>query len=219
MEPLRFIKDSLQLWVFLAAVIALAGCDTENSYQPIPESSSPPSAMGTESPGMPAAVPMDTTNYTLHVGDQLTVNFFDITPAISPITDQIKEDGTITLIYNEKFDAAGKTIGELQTTVHDRYVPAYVKYMTVNIVPANRSYTVSGEVKAPNLLPYPGHMTVLRAIATAGGFTDFANKRKVQVTRADNRQFIVNCVKALDDPDLDVEIFPGDRINVPPRLF
>jgi polysaccharide export outer membrane protein len=205
--------------MFLAAVIALAGCGTVDPYQPIPEPNGPPPAMGTESPGIPAAIPMDTTNYTLHVGDQLTVNFFDINPPISPITDQVKEDGTITLIYNEKFEAAGKTVGELQTIVHDRYVPAYVKYMTVNIVPANRSYTVSGEVKGPNLFPYPGHMTVLRAIATAGGFTDFANRKKVQVTRADNRQFIVNCVKALDDPDLDVEIFPGDRINVPHSLF
>lgn len=218
MEPIRFLKSSLKLWACLAAVIALAGCRDVDPYQPIPEPNTPAPEMGTEPAGTPA-MPMDTTNYTLRVGDELQVNFFDVNPPIPPITDQIKEDGTITLIYNEKFDAAGKTISQLQTTVHDYYVPAYVKYMTVNIVPANRSYTVEGEVRTPNRFPYPGHMTVLQAIATAGGFTDFANRRKVKVTRADHRQFIVNCVKALDDPDLDVEIFPGDTIYVPHTIF
>ncbi len=218
MEPLKFFKNGPRWCACLAAVIALAGCQAVNPYQPIPESNSPGTDTGMEPPGTPAG-PMDTASYTLRVGDELTVNFFDISPPISPITDQIKEDGTITLIYNEKFDAVGKTIGELQTIVHDRYVPAYVKYMTVNIVPANRLYTVAGEVRSPGHFPYPGHMTVLDAIATAGGFTDYANKKKVQVTRADKRQFQVNAVKAIDDPDLNVEIFPGDRINVPHRIF
>jgi polysaccharide export outer membrane protein len=205
MEPLRFFKGGVMFLACLAAVLALTGCRDVNPYQPVQEA-------GT-------TTPMDTTNYTLRVGDELTVNFFDINPPISAITDQIKEDGTITLIYNEKFQAAGKTISDLQTIVHDRYVPAYVKYMTVNIVPANLSYTVGGEVRAPNRYPYPGHMTVLEAINTAGGFTDFANKKKVKVTRADRRQFTVNCVKALDDPDRNVQIFPGDAIYVPQRLF
>ena len=216
MELLKFLKDNWRKWWWLAAVAVLTGCGALDPYAPIPESGEP--VAGT-APSDSGGGIMNSTNYTLHVGDQLTVNFFDITPAISPITDQIKEDGSITLIYNEKFQAAGKTISQLQTMVHDRYVPAYVKYMTVNIVPANRSYTVEGEVRSPGNFGYPGHMTVLRAIATAGGFTDYANKRKVTVTRADNRQFTVNCLKALDNPDLDVEIFPGDRVHVPQAIF
>jgi protein involved in polysaccharide export with SLBB domain len=216
MELLKAFGNILRKWAWLPALIALAGCQDVDPYTPIPQGKTPASAAGTNNGiySTAPAIPLDTTNYVLQVGDQLTVSFFDITPAITPITDEIKDDGTITLIYNEKFQAAGKSIGQLETMVHDRYVPAYVKYMTVNIAPANRSYTVQGEVRAPNRYGYSGHMTVLGAIATAGGFTDYANKRNVQVTRADHRQFRVNCVKALADPDLDVEIFPGDKIYV-----
>jgi polysaccharide export outer membrane protein len=211
MELLKFIENTLKKWAWLPAVIVLAGCRAVDPYAPFPAANAPGAAAGTNS--------TDTASYTLRTGDQLTVNFFDITPVIPPITDQIKEDGTITLIYNEKFQAAGKTISQLQNEVHARYVPAYVKYMTVNIAALNRLYTVSGEVRAGNSFGYPGHLTVLQAIANAGGFTDYANKRKVQVTRADHRKFIVNCVKAQENPDLNIEIFPGDTIYVPQTMF
>jgi polysaccharide export outer membrane protein len=209
MELLKFMGKAFRKWAWLPVVLALAACRAVDPYSPIPGANGADG--GTNS--------LDAANYTLRAGDELTVSFFDITPAIQPITDQIKEDGTITLIYNEKFQAAGKTIGQLQTMVHDRYVPNYVKYMTVNIVPVNRSYTVSGEVRTPGRMPYPGHMTVLDAIATAGGFTDYSNKRKVKVTRADHRQFTVNCIRAVDDPNLNVEIFPGDTIYVPQSIW
>ena len=211
MELLKFIANTLKKWAWLPAVIALAGCHAVDPYGPLPETNAPGAFAGTNS--------LDATSYTLRVGDQLTVNFFDITPAIQPVTDQIKEDGTITLIYNEKFQAVGKTVSQLQNDVHTRYVPAYVKYMTVNIAVLNRTYTVWGEVRAGNQFGYPGHMTVLKAIAGAGGFTDYANKKKVKVTRADHRQLIVNCIKAQEDPDLDLEIFPGDTIYVPQTPF
>ncbi|HXD00394.1 MAG TPA: polysaccharide biosynthesis/export family protein [Verrucomicrobiae bacterium] len=211
MELLKFIAKALKKWAWLPAAIALAGCQAVDPYAPFPDANAPGTSAGTNS--------MDATSYTLRVGDQLTVNFFDITPVIPPISDQIKEDGTITLIYNEKFQAVGKTISQLQNEVHARYVPAYVKYMTVNIAAVNRLYTVSGEVRAGNSFGYPGHMTVLQAVANAGGFTDYANKRKVRVRRADHRQITVNCVKALTDPDLDIEIFPGDTIYVPTQWW
>ena len=211
MELLKFIANTLKKWAWLPAVIALAGCQSTNPWAPLPDANAPGASTGTNS--------LDAASYTLRVGDELTVNFFDITPVIPAITDQIKEDGTVTLIYNEKFQAAGKTVSQLQNDVHARYVPAYVKYMTVNIAVLNRQYTVSGEVRSGNSFSYPGHMTVLQAIANAGGFTDYANKRKVKVTRADHRQIIVNAIKAQEDPDLNIEIFPGDTIYVPETMF
>ena len=220
MEPLKYFGNYLKKWAWLPLLVALVGCQDVDPYTPIPQGSVPAANAGSGSNYSSApAIPMDTTNSVLQVGDQLTVSFFDINPPITPITDEIKEDGTITLIYNEKFQAAGKTISELQTMVHDRYVPAYVKYLTVNIAPANRSYTVQGEVRSPNRYAYSGHMTVLGAIASAGGFTDYAYKRNVQVTRADHRQFRVDAIKALADPDLDAQIFPGDKIYVPQKWW
>jgi serine/threonine protein kinase len=79
---------------------------------------------------------------------------------------------------------------------------------------SNRWYYVSGEVRTPNRCLYNGQITLLRAIASASDFTDFADKTRVQVTGEDGRSQIVDCVKALDDSSLDSAIRPGDKIFV-----
>jgi polysaccharide biosynthesis/export protein VpsN len=155
------------------------------------------------------------------VGDSLTVTFTD-TPTLIPLFEEkIKEDGTITLTLNQVFKADGKTRGSLAKEIRDRYVPDYFKEMTVTVKQeaSTRWYYVDGEVKAPNRQIYNSRITVLKAIASAGGFTDFANKKKVKLTRMDGRTQIVNCPKALDNPALDPELYPGDKIHVPRRLW
>jgi polysaccharide export outer membrane protein len=105
--------------------------------------------------------------------------------------------------------------------IHDRYVPDYYKKMTVSVLPKSETqfYFVDGEVKLPNRQVYLSRTTVLKAIASAGGFTDFASKGNVTLTRVDGRTVKVNCKKAQMDPRLDLEIFPGDKIWVPRRIF
>jgi len=77
---------------------------------------------------------------------------------------------------------------------------------------------VSGEIndKTGNAghLPYTGKTTLLGAISAAGGFTDFAAKKRVQLTRQDGTILFEDCVKALKNPKLDLEVFPGDKITV-----
>jgi polysaccharide export outer membrane protein len=93
--------------------------------------------------------------------------------------------------------------------------------MTVSVLPKSDTqfYFVDGEVRLPNRQVYLSRTTVLKAIASAGGFTDFANKGKVTLTRVDGRTVIVNCKRAIKDPTLDLEIFPGDKIWVPRRII
>jgi protein involved in polysaccharide export with SLBB domain len=55
---------------------------------------------------------------------------------------------------------------------------------------------------------------VLSAITAAGGFNNFAARTRVQLTRQDGKIFLLNCKKALKDPSLDLEVFPGDRVFV-----
>jgi len=61
-------------------------------------------------------------------------------------------------------------------------------------------------------------MTIVKAIAVAGGFTDFAKKTKVRLTRGSHTE-IINVEKAISDPRYDVPIFPGDKIFVPRRFL
>jgi len=155
------------------------------------------------------------------VGDPLNVTFSDLPVLTQPFEIRIKDDGTITLLLNQTFAAAGKTIGQLEKEIRARYVPAYYINMTVTVKQqeGTRFYYVGGEVKAPGRQVYVSRITVLKAIQSAGDFTDFAKKTKVQLTRVDGQNLIVNCIKARKDPSLDLEVYPGDKIHVPRSLW
>jgi len=153
----------------------------------------------------------------LKVQDEVRVTFADLPVAQPAIDDQVKQDGTITLLYNHTFNVAGKTRAEVEKEVHDFYVPDFYRNMTVTVrvQPATQFYYVGGEVKVPNRQIYIGPITVTQAIASAGGFTDFALKKGVVLTRVGGKQIKVNCIKALKDRKLDPMVYPGDSIYVP----
>jgi polysaccharide export outer membrane protein len=176
----------------------------------------------TPAPSIPAANPpaagLDNPDL-LRTGDNLSIFFSDLPAPQPPFEGPVKEDGTITLLQNQTFQAAGKTRGALEREIRERYVPRFFVTMTVTIKQQDRFYFVGGEVKTPGRQIYLGKMTVIKAIQSAGDFTDFAKKRDVELTRVDGRRVIVDCIKAQRDPVLDLEVFPGDRIHVPRRLF
>jgi len=166
-------------------------------------------------------VPPPVTEY-LNVGDTLNIVYNDLPIIVPPFTGQIKSDGTVTLILNQQFQAAGKTRSQLEQEIRERYVPSYFKNMTVTITQsdASRLIYIGGEVRQPGPRVYLPGITVWKTIQSAGDFTEFANKKKVKVTRASTRKTLtVNILKVRNNPSLDVEVYPGDIIHVPRRLF
>ena len=157
----------------------------------------------------------------LRVGDPLVVSFSSsspLDPVLQTFRETIKEDGTITPPVVGSVVAAGKTLGELQKDLQDKYNKYYVN-VTVTVVADNRYYYVTGEVRKPGPEPYLGETDIIKAIAAAGDFTDFANKKKVRLTRASGQSQVINVKKILDDPQFDVPIYPGDKIYVPRRYW
>jgi protein involved in polysaccharide export with SLBB domain len=154
-----------------------------------------------------------------HVGDMVTVTLTGLPEAIEPHSEPIKEDGTITMPDIGHVPAAGKTAGELQNAIYNLYVPKYYRHLTVTVNTGDRVYYVTGEVKAPGRQLYAGQMTVTKAITTAGGFTDFANHKKVWLIRAGGQRIKVNCDKAIQDSSQDPPVYPNDQVNVPRRIF
>jgi protein involved in polysaccharide export with SLBB domain len=156
----------------------------------------------------------------IRVGDMLKITFRGTVSTVIPDhEDRVSEQGYINLPQIGEVKAAGKDRIELQKEITELYVP-YFKHLTVTIAPDQRFFYVNGEVKKVDRYFYAGEMNVLRAISTAGGFTNFADKTKVRLIRADGTIEIVNCKKALDNPgELNIEVLPGDTINVPMRIF
>jgi polysaccharide export outer membrane protein len=156
------------------------------------------------------------------IGDSIKVDFSGAPNAVSSIQTEVKGDGTVRLDFIGDVRADGKTAGELEKIIEAAYVPAYYTHLNVTVTPVVRFFYVDGEVSGGGgggRIQYTGQITVTRAIATAGGFNPYANRRNVRIYRADGTYRVVNCVKALEDPRLDLPVYPGDKIVVRRRFW
>jgi polysaccharide export outer membrane protein len=137
---------------------------------------------------------------------------------LQPFEEQIKEDGTITLPYVSEVQAAGKTTGELQKILQKAY-ERYFNNLTITVKAPDRYYSVGGEVKLPNRYLYVSGTTVIKAIHSAGDLTEFANRKKIILTRANGKTQRLNYNKLLENPREDLPVYAGDSIHVPQRRF
>jgi polysaccharide biosynthesis/export protein VpsN len=191
---------------FLILAVALAGCGG---------GAQPTNTAGTAAKG--GATTGGEWVDTLRKDDMVRIAFSGIPNPPPDHEERIKEDGTITLQLIGPVRAEGLSSGQLQKAIHDKYVPDFFQRLTVTVQNENRVFFVDGEVRRPDRYVYTGEMTVLRAVAAAGGFTDFAARRRVQLTRPGKNPEIVDLEKAKRRPELDPAVYPGDRIFVPRR--
>lgn len=154
----------------------------------------------------------------LTVGETVTISWSDL-PGTGwlPTITRIGEDGRIILPYNVSVVAAGKTANQLAQDIRNEYVPRLYRQLTATVKTEERFYYVGGEVKIPARQPYLGQMTVLRAIDTAGGFTDFAARNRIELRRQNGQTQMIDWKKAIKDPRLDPPVFPSDQITVHKR--
>ena len=135
------------------------------------------------------------------------------------IEDVIDENGAITLPYVGNILAGGKTGTEIEQLIQKTYIDQQIyKYISVNVMVPSRSYYVRGEVKQPGRFPLLSRVTVIQAVAAAGGFTEFANPSKVEILRGSQR-IRVDVAEVEKHPERDTEIESGDVIIVQRSFF
>ena len=197
---------SLSLLVFV-----LIGCGTPGGYSP----------KKTPTTAEPSAQEAAGSTDLLRPGDAVIVNFSGVVEPPPRVEDRINEDGFVTLPLIGPIKAAGHTRSQLQEIIRAKYVPQYYLRLNVSVNLDARYFYVSGEVTREGNYVHVGGMTVLKAIAAAGGFTDYASKTDVQVTRANGKVETINCNRVQKNPRTfpDPSIYPDDRIFVPRRLF
>jgi len=212
MVRFTMIKTGLAYCLAVVGALSLFGCSTTNkeaAYAPVDVAA-------------PASAPAPAALGTFSIGDLVIVNFSGLSDTnLQPHEERIKEDGSITLPQIGPIKAAGKTTGELQKEIRSKYVDGkiYKADLNVTVKAQARYFYVSGEVNRASSYEWVEGMTLLKAIASAGGFNDFADRSKVIVTRADGRQVTVNCKKAQRDPTLDLPVYPSDSIFVSRTIF
>ena len=185
-------------WRHAVCVLALAaGCAHETSRPP----------------ELPRA------EYRIGREDVLTVEVWK-DPSLSTKVP-VRPDGRVTLPMIGAIDAEGRTTEDLRKEITEKLQP-FVEQPVVSVmiseVNAARFY-VLGEVAHPGAYPVRGRITVLQALALAGGPTEFANERKVVVIRParDGKQtrYKVDAREVLAGNAPALPLVPGDTVFVP----
>lgn len=127
---------------------------------------------------------------------------------------EVDADGYVSVPLAGRIKAAGLTTRQLERSITAALSKGIVRDPRVNVeIALYRPFYILGEVKKSGEYPYRVGMTVLDAIASAGGFTYRANENKVYLRRSGST---VEEIYPLDAPVL---VFPGDNIRIPERYF
>jgi polysaccharide export outer membrane protein len=127
---------------------------------------------------------------------------------------EVDTNGYISVPLAGRVKAAGLNTRQLEKAVASALSRGLLKDPRVNAeVATYRPFFILGEVKKAGEYPYKAGLTVLDAVASAGGYTYRANEGKVVIRRAGSN---VEETIPLDTP---VPVFPGDNIRIPERYF
>ena len=156
--------------------------------------------------------------YKLKPLDPLAIRFNGILqqPGLEVIID---EGGFISLLHLEPIQAAGLTTSELEEKIERNYIDGEIyRNVSVNVIMTSKIYYVQGEVMQPGQFQLSSGTTLLQAIATARGYSPYANEKKVTITRQEKiSQY--NMKEIEKDPSLDIKIEAGDVIKVWTRWY
>jgi protein involved in polysaccharide export with SLBB domain len=200
---------SVSLFLGLAAVALLVGC------------SSPSGSSNSSLPGKSKATTSEEVAGRLRTGDQIQIRLTtgqQQNSAPESFDVSVDENGEIHLPLVGGIKAAGLTQSELAESIEANYVPRYYVRCTATVLTAQRYFYISGEVRNPGRFLWSDDTTLLKAISTASGFTDYANRGKVQLVRG-NQRLIYNYNDLQRNPGKDPLIRPGDTITVERSIF
>ena len=134
----------------------------------------------------------------------------------------VRPDGRISLPLINDVQAAGLSPQQLAGSVSEKlkkYLNGPQVTVIVTAINSQRVFVV-GEVLRAGAFPMLPGMTVLQALSSAGGFTTFADVKKIHVVRMHNGKqveipFNYREVLKGDNSDQNVKLEPGDTIVVP----
>ncbi len=169
--------------------------------------------------------------YKLRVGDKVSLQILEDRDL--PTSLVVADSGELNVPYIGRMKAVDKTSKQLAAEIKVQLEKEYYYRATVVIAldEANKflgRIYVLGQVKNQGAVDFNinEELTVGNAILKAGGFGDFANKRKVQVVRPSKggepkQVFNVNMEAVLKEgkAEKDMQLRPNDSVYVSPKAF
>lgn len=168
-----------------------------------------------------ATKPHDDT-FVIGNDDVLSINVWK-EPDVSRTAIPVRSDGRISLPLAGEIQAAGKTPAALEHEIASK-LQSYISEPEVTVMVQqinSQKFNILGQVTKPGSYSLTNSVTVLDAIALAGGFRDFAKKKSIYVLRqnADGSQsripFNYKEVLKGENPAQNIKLQPHDTIVVP----
>jgi polysaccharide biosynthesis/export protein len=191
----------------------------QDSSKAHPSNKAPLVGDGISSREKAGVVPTD-PNYVIGPQDMLDISVWkepDLTRTVP-----VRPDGKISLPLLDDVQAGGLTPEHLGTEITQR-LKKYLTDPRVTVVVtaiASQRFYVLGEVTRAGAYPFLTGITVLQALSSAGGFTEFANPKKIYLLRVENGKQVkypFNYKDVISGKNLqqNVELKAGDTIVVP----
>ncbi|WP_339345925.1 polysaccharide biosynthesis/export family protein [uncultured Sphingomonas sp.] len=175
------MRVSLPFMLILLACLGVAGCGKPATLGGAAGLNVVPSAE------LPLPDRTDNAARPYYVGpfDKLSIDVFGI-DALSDKDVQVDAGGRMSFPLVGTLEVAGKTPGEVATLIEQELRGKFIRnpQVTVNLKETvSQVITIEGEVREPGLYPVVGRMTLLRAVATAKGTTEFTKLDDIVVFR------------------------------------
>lgn len=204
----RYAGLAAVLWatasIVAGPVWAQAGQNQSATAQTPPTQSQPAQALP---PGQ------STEGYRLGSGDRVRITVY----GQPELTGEFQVDGGGLLSYPliGQVQAGGLTAKGLEQALVSKLKPDYLRNPSVSVeVLTYRPFYIVGEVRTPGSYPYVSGMTIINAIALAGGFTYRARESSFYLTRTGENGEKTRITASPETP-----VLPGDVITVRERYF
>jgi len=214
--PVPLFSQSIQVGTASQTILATNSIAVGNSLstsRPIPDSMVTPAA--------PIGGTNIDTSDLLRGGDTLIIRLTGVPTQDQGIFEvKIDESGKISMPHIGSLVAANNTTVELKKLIESTYLKEEIftnPNVTVDLK-EQRFVDVTGEVRMPQRVPYTKDLTALGAVAACGGFTDFANRRRVRLTQGGQTQEF-NAKEIQADQGRDIRLKPNDKIQVDRSIF
>lgn len=214
----------MKSWAYLTAVISLASVSISvraqgQAQKDIKSDSAKVVTAGSVNP-QPTKAATEDPNYSIAPEDVLTIDVWK-EPEISR-TVPVRRDGKISLPLLNDLQAAGLTPTQLGAEIVDK-LRATIVHPQVTVIVAQMSglrIYILGQVTRGGAYPLVPEMTVMQALSIAGGFTPYANVKKIYVLRKENgadKIYPVNYKDVISGrkSEQNIHLRPGDTIVVP----
>lgn len=152
------------------------------------------------------------SQYQLGSGDRINISVFGQDDLSMEI--RLPDVGTINYPFLGELKLVGMTAAEVESLIYEGLLGDYLVNPSVSVsIVEYRPFFIDGEVKRPGGYPYQPGLSVNKAAALAGGYTERANRDKITIVRESDGQQFEFSVSVTD------MIQPGDIVTVNQRFF